>query len=244
MLLRALGHFDRYLIEGTGVAGGQWTLVTPEHVQAYLVHRGRLRLEIAKQFFRWLRSRKVTDHNLARALPRRARSPRLCVLTTDQVLACYRRWTSAEDDPRQSIVGLLALVHCLRSGEIRHMHLNDVLTFDRVRVGEGIVELAPPVADALARYIAWRHEMYGGRSSYLLVSRGSRLYDRPVSPAWFSENLLAGISVASLRQSAIQRLVQALGQDGLQVAAYPRLSLGAAGNYMRIFRPVPATTSA
>ena len=244
MLLRAVGHFDVYLSECAGVAGGQWTLVTPEHVHGYLAHRGRLRLEEAKLFFRWLRSRKATGHNLARALPRRTRSPRLCVLTTEQVLACYQQWTSADADPRQALVGLLALVHCLRSGEIRHMRLSDVLTPDRLQVGEGTVELAPPVADALARYLAWRREMYGGESSYLIVSRGSRLHDRPVSSAWFSENLFVGLSVAGLRQSAIQRLVQALGNDGLQLAAYTRLSLAAAGNYLKIFRPMPAMTPA
>jgi hypothetical protein len=36
---------------------------------------------------------------------------------------------------------------------------------------------------------------------------------------WFTEDLLDGVAIHSLRQSAIQQLVQALGCDGLQVAA-------------------------
>ena len=97
-----------------------------------------------------------------------------------------------------------------------------------------MVELAAPVGDALARYLAWRARTYGGPSTYLLVSRASRLHDRPVSNVWFTENLL-GVPVASLRQTAIQRLISAVGCDGLQVAAHTDLSLGAVGAYMRVF---------
>jgi hypothetical protein len=64
--------------------------------------------------------------------------------------------------------------------------------------------------------------------------RASRLHDRPVSNVWFTEDLL-GIPVASLRQTAIQRLISAVGCDGPEVAAHTALSLGAVGAYMRVF---------
>lgn len=136
-------------------------------------------------------------------------------------------------------MGLLALVHCLRNGEIRHLRVADVVGTDRLRVGERVVHLADPVADALARYLAWRAQTYAGPSTYLLVSRASRLHDRPVSNVWFRDNLLGGVSVASLRQTAIQQLIQAVGCDGLAVAAHTALSLSAVGVYLRAFGRTP-----
>ena len=160
---------------------------------------------------------------------------RLRVLPLDQVIALYQRWTGVEANPAEALVGLLALVHCLRAGEIRRLRLDDVLPDGRLRVGRTTIDLSPPVAVALSRYRAWREEWYGGPSTYLLVSRQSRLHDRPVSAAWFTENLLEGVSVAALRQTAIQRLIQGTSTDGLQLAVYARLSLDASGVYMSAF---------
>jgi hypothetical protein len=64
-----------------------------------------------------------------------------------------------------------------------------VLGPDRVRVGERVVELAEPVTHTLARYPARRARTYGGPSTYLLVGKASGLHDRPVSNAWFTDNL-------------------------------------------------------
>jgi hypothetical protein len=137
-------------------------------------------------------------------------------------------------------VGLLALVHCLRSGEIRALRLSGVFASDELRVGDRVIHLAEPAADALARYLRWRAEHYGGPSTYLLVSRASRLHDRPVSQYCLQHNILGGISVSSLRQTAIRSLIHGAGCDGLQLASYARLSLDAAGVYLRAFgAPVP-----
>jgi integrase len=177
---------------------------------------------------------------IARALPKPSKPLRLRLLTAEQVAERYRRWTAGGAHPPEALVGLLALVHCLRSGELRTLALSSVVGRDRLRVGSRIVHLAEPVAEALARYLTWRAERYAGPSTYLLVSRASRLHDRPVSRCWLQENVLGGITVASLRQTAIQHLIQGSGCDGLQLASYARLSLDAVGVYMRAFdAPAP-----
>jgi hypothetical protein len=111
-------------------------------------------------------------------------------------------------------------------------------------VGERTIGLLPPVVFAVDRYMNWRHQHYGGPSRYLLVNQANRLRDRPVGDTWFQYNLLNGIAVASLRQSGIQQLVQALGCDGLQLAAYTRLSLGAIGIYIKTFGRRPPSVEA
>lgn len=244
MCLRALAGFDRYLSEQADVGGGQWSLVTLDEVHGFLAGAGRFALQPTKAYLSWLRSRKKMDRPIASALPKRSKPLRLRLVSTEQAAERYRRWTASDSDPREALVGLLALVHCLRSGEIRALRLSDVLGSDHLSVGDRAVNLAAPVAEALTRYLRWRAESYGGPSTYLLVSRASRLHDRPVSRFCLQENILGGVSVSSLRQTAIQSLIHGAGCDGLQLACFARLSLDAAGAYIRAFgAPVPGRTN-
>lgn len=198
----------------------------------------------AKAFFTWLLTRKHTREPITKRLPKPPKPFRIRLLSDEQVRAFFSGWTDGNTDPAAALVGLLALVHCLRKIEIRLLRLTDVLAANQVRIGTRVIELAPPVATALGRYLAWRSEHYAGPSSYLLVTQASRLHDRPVSQGWFAEHLLPA-PVANLRQTAIHRLIAASGCDGLQLAAYAQLSLDAVGVYMRAFgAPAPWPPSA
>lgn len=240
MCLRALAGFDRYLSEQTRISGGQWSLVTLDEVHAYLTETGRFALQPAKAFFTWLRTRKKVERPIARALPKPPRLLRLRLLSTGQVAECYGKWTAEDAYPPEALVGFLALVHCLRAGEIRLLRLSDVVSSDQVRIGGRLIHLALPVTQALARYMEWRYGNYAGPSTYLLVSRASRLHDRPISQSWFYSNLFKGVSVAQLRQTAIRHLIEGSGCDGLQLASYAGLSLAAVGVYMSAFSaPAP-----
>ncbi len=237
LLLASLVRFDAYLSDETTVGPGQWTLVTLGHVEAFLDQGQRWLLEQARPFFGWLHTRRGCSP-IATVLPVRRRCVRLRMLPVARLRAAYRRWTTAEASPTEALVGLLVLVQCLGSGDLRYLRLSDVLAPDRLMVGGHARSLAPPVTAALARYLAWREEMYGGPSTYLLVSTVSRLHDRPVSADWLGENILR-TPVSSLRQSAIQQLVQTLGCDAMQVAASTGLSLTAVQHYMTLFsRPL------
>lgn len=165
------------------------------------------------------------------------------------------RETPAQEGHRlaQALAGLLVLVHCFSAQELRTLQVADVLAPNRLQAGTGrggkrVVQLAPPVADALARYLAWRAVAYGGPSTYLFVTWASRLHDRPPAASWFHENLLGETPPASLRQSAILQLVQALGCDGLELAACTRRGLQTVQGYLREFgapldRRLPTTPS-
>lgn len=211
----------------------------------YLSEGSRFRLERARMFFRWMHRRKGSASNLEDALPRPPHTFRPRVLPLDEVRRLYTRWAAADAPPTEALVGLLALVHCLRTGEIRLLRMVDVLAGGQIRVGGLTVDLAPPAADALHRYLQWRADWYHGPSEYLIVSRASRLHNRPVSASWFAVHLLPEVSVAALRQTAIQRLIQGADTDGLQLAAYARLSLDASSVYLRAFGgPTPWPPSA
>jgi hypothetical protein len=117
------------------------------------------------------------------------------------------------------------------------------------RRSKRVVPLAPPAVPAVIafeRYLARRALAYGGPSTYLFVTRVSRLHDRPPSASWFHENLLGETPPERLRQSAIQQLVQALGCDGLELAACTRRGLQTVQGYAKLFgRPAaPARAGA
>jgi len=239
LLLRALVAFDAYLADETAVGPGQWSLVTPLHAEAFLAARHRFYLESARPFFCWLHTRRHCL-DLAGALPRRPKSVRVRSLPAAQVAALYHRWARGQAPVVESVAGLLALVHCLSAGDLRYLRLSDVLGPERLLVRGRVRELTPPVAGALARYLAWRAEWYAGPSSYVFVSAASRLHDRPVSVSWFGVNVL-GVPVADLRQTAIQHLIRAVGCDALQVAAYTGLGVAGIQRYLTLFgRPHPA----
>lgn len=103
------------------------------------------------------------ERPIARALPKRSKPLRLRLVSTEQAAASYRGWTAPDSDPREALVGLLALVHCLRSGEIRSLQLSDVIGNDRLSVGDRVVHLAEPVAEALACYLGGERNATVGR---------------------------------------------------------------------------------
>lgn len=243
-LLRALAAFDAFLV-ATAIGGGQWSLVTVAMLETYLGEGSRLRLERARIFFHWLHRRKGSTPRLDDVLPRPPHLFRPRVLPVDDARRLYSRWISTDAPPTEALVGLLALVHCLRTGEIRHLRTTDLLPDGQLRVGGSTIVLTPPVIRALDRYLRWRRDWYDGPSEYLIVSRASRLHNRPVASNWFAVYLLPDVSVAALRQTAIQGLIQGTDADGLQLAAYTRLSLDASSVYLRAFGgPAPWPPSA
>jgi hypothetical protein len=236
--MRTVVQLDQYLESQPDLAGGQWSMLTPHHLESYLAQHNRHSLQYVKTFFRWLHSRKRVP-SLITILPDFKRTLRLQVLPLEQILELYQHWTSETSPPTQALIGLLALVHCLTSQQIRYLRLKDIVGANRLLIDGKELLLAEPVATALTRYLEWRAQTYGGPSSYVLVSQLSRLHDRPVSSTWFHKDLLPGTPIASLRQSAIQQLVRDLGCDGLQLAAYTRLSLQSVQTYLKVFAPLP-----
>jgi integrase len=231
-LLRVVAAFDRFVLDRPNVGPGQWSLVSEDDVEAYLAEAGRFSLQPGRAFFEWLGRKQAT--RLQRALPAAPHLVRIRQLPAEELHRRYREWTAGDADPLAALAGLLAIVHCLRSGEIRTLRLSDVVAPDLLRVRDVIVPLAPPVEAALGRYLEWRSEHYGGPSRYLLVSRASRLHDRPISQDGLQKRL-GGATVAALRQTAIRQLFAGVGADGLQLAAATRLSLHAADTYRRAF---------
>jgi hypothetical protein len=228
-----LVEFDHFLAEQTCVETGQWSLVSGDHVSAYLAERGRFALTQTRAFFMWIAARKRM-RRLDSFIPWRRSQFRTRLTPYGAVLELYRYWTSADAHPRQALAGLLVLVHCLRPRELQRVKISDVCPPDELQLDGRCIKLAPPVVAVLDRYLAWRSENYSGPSGYLLVSAAGRVSDRPISKQTVSRPTFLGTSPSGLRQTAIRCLVQ-LGVDGLELAAQTRLQLAAVQEYQYAF---------
>jgi hypothetical protein len=228
-----LVEFDQFLTEHTCVEIGQWSLVSGDHVSAYLAQRGRYALTQTRAFFSWIAARKRMQR-LDSFIPWRRSQFRTRLTPYADVLERYRYWTSSNAHPQQALTGLLVLVHCLRSRELQRLKISDVRLPDELELDGSRIKLAPPVVAALDRYLAWRSENYTGPSGYLLVSAAGRLSDRPISKQTLSHSTFLGTTPSGLRQAAIRCLVQ-LGVDGLELAAQTRLQLDAVQEYQFAF---------
>jgi hypothetical protein len=228
-----LVQFDRFLTLQTRVETGQWSLVSGDHVSSFLAQHGRFALTQTRAFFIWIAARK-RSRRLDSFIPWRKSQFRTRLTPHAAVLERYRYWTSTEAHPQQALAGLLVLVHCLRSFELRRLKVGDVRPPDELELGGRHIKLAPPVIAALARYEAWRSDTYSGPSDYLLVSAAGRVSDRPISKQTLSRPTFLGTSPSGLRQTAIRCLVQ-LGADGLELAAHTRLQLDAVQEYQFAF---------
>jgi len=231
--LAQLVELDHFLTERTRVETGQWSLISGDHVSAYLAQQGRYALTQTRAFFIWIAARKRM-RRLDSFIPWRRSQFRTRLTPYADVLARYRYWTSPNAHPQQALTGLLVLVHCLRSRELRRLTITDVRPPDELELGGRHIKLAPPVVGALDQYLAWRSENYTGPSDYLLVSAAGRVSDHPISKQTLSHSTFLGTSPSGLRQTAIRCLVQ-LGVDGLELAAHTRLQLEAVQEYQFAF---------
>jgi hypothetical protein len=232
--LRQLVEFNHFLTEQPYVETGQWSLVSGDHVSAFLAQCGRYALTQTRAFFIWIAARKRM-RRLDSFIPWRRSRFRTRLTPHAAVLERYRYWTSPDAHPPQALTGLLVLVHCVRSLESRRLKISDVRPPDELEFGGCQIKLAPPVVAALDLYLAWRAENYTGPSSYLLISAAGRVRDQPISKQTLSGPSFLGTSPSGLRQAAIRCLVQ-LGADGLELAAQTRLQLAAVQEYQFAFR--------
>jgi len=228
-----LVQFDRFLTRQTSVETGQWSLVSGDHVSSFLAQHGRFALTQTRAFFIWIAARKRM-RRLDSFIPWRRSQFRTRLTPHAAVLERYGYWTSPEAHPQQALAGLLVLVHCLRSLELRRLKISDVRSPDELELGGRQIKLALPVVAALDRYLTWRSDNYRGPSNYLLVSAAGRVRDHPISKQTLAWPTFLGTSPSGLRQTAIRSLLQ-LGADGLELAAHTRLQLDAVQEYQSAF---------
>jgi hypothetical protein len=86
------------------------------------------RLQIARQFFRFAKTNKMTLIDPTSGLSAKAAKGFIGqALTPDQQRRLFQRWiTDPAVHPHEALLGILALLHGASSAEVRHLHLDDI----------------------------------------------------------------------------------------------------------------------
>lgn len=233
-VLGAVGRFDRFLSSLNDDDPRTWAAVTQEHVNRYLATTRRYGVEDAKPFFTWLAGRKGLP---PLTIPCHGGGlQQLRPLPSGLVRDLFNHWTAPEADPQWALAALLSLVHAVPPGRLRQLRLTDVVGGDDPLQLRNMPPLVEPVQQALARFLDWRQSHYQGPSTFLLVSRGSRFVDRPVSNRVLRERACRNLPTSRMAQAAIRELIEA-GADPLDLQAFTGLGVATIDTYLRVFQP-------
>lgn len=215
-----------------------WSTVEVGDIEAFLglqpANRTR-RAGVLRQFFGWARKNKIVLVDPTNGLPSsRHRGFMGQTLSLAEQRRLFRRWTQDESiDPREAIVGILALLHAASNSELRQLRVTDV---DRragtIRLGDRPypVPLDPVSAAALDRCLSHRASL-GTENPHVIVTKVTKTRSTPASTAYMSHVLdAAGVAPKRLRSTRLVDLV--IGLDPKVVAEALGMNAGGLVSYM------------
>jgi site-specific recombinase XerD len=215
-----------------------WSTIEVGDVDAFLglqpANRSR-RVTALRQFFRWARKNKIVLVDPTSGLPAaRHRGFTGQTLSLAEQRRLFRRWTLDESvDPREALVGILALLHAASNLELRKLRAADI---DR-RAGtirlDGRphpVPLDPVSGAALDRCLSHRASL-GTENPHVIVTKVTKTRSTPASTAFMSHVLdAAAVAPKHLRSTRLVDLVISL--DPKVVAEALGMNAGGLVSYM------------
>jgi len=195
-----------------------WALVDIADIEAFLAelpkNRAR-RLAVLRQFFRFARSRHLVLVDPTRGVAvKRHRGFRGRTLTITQQRALFRRWSAdPAAHPHEALFGLLAILHCASSRELRLLEVDHIDASNRsIHLGKRPhpVPLDPVSWTALQRSLDHRDTLRTN-NPHVIVTRGTKADRRPASEAYMSHLLdLCGLPPKMLRTTRLADLVNTI----------------------------------
>ena len=195
-----------------------WALVDVHDIEAFIAAQPstrKRRLSVARQFFRFARTRRIVLVDPTRTLTAStSRGFTGTTLTLDQQRDLFHRWTSDPTvHPHEALMGILALLHGASSVEVRLLRLNDIDGSRRtVLLGRRpqAVPLDPASWAVLERCLTHR-ESQRTVNPHLVVTRGTKAGNQPASTAYFSHLLdAAGAPPRTVRCTRLAALVNTI----------------------------------
>lgn len=160
-------------------------------------------------------------------------------LTFQEQRELVKRWSSPDCDPREAVVGILALVYGLSADEIRNLELESFINEKTFHVDgrPTDITLADNLVPVLERYMLWREELCkGSQVRYLIVSRESYKTKRKLGQhlIW---NILS-LSGHSPRRLRATTLLDAASTGNIKLLESMGLAFDSTRPYMRAATPV------
>lgn len=195
-----------------------WALVDVADIEAFLAelpnNRAR-RLTVLGQFFRFARNRRLVLVDPTRGMSaKRHRGFRGRTLAITQQRALFRRWSAdPAAHPHEALFGLLAMLHCASSRELRLLEVDHIDASDRsIHLGKRPhrVPLDPVSWTALQRSLDHRDTLRTN-NPHVIVTRGTKADRRAASEAYMSHLLdPCGLPPKTLRTTRLADLVNTI----------------------------------
>ena len=211
-----------------------WAAVAVADIENFLGDKSRHRLASCRMFFAFARRRKLILINPTAGITR-ARPGGFAGKTVNNAEQhrLIRRWTRTDIDPRERVVGLLALLHGATSTQIRDLQVADIDPKAGTMIITGRPYLVPvdPITLAAIDSVLTARAALRTTNPHLLLTKDSRMHDTACSPYFMTHILdLAKTSPALLRQTRLADLAHAL--DPRLVAAAFGMTAGGALHYV------------
>jgi hypothetical protein len=195
-----------------------WATVDTADIEAFIgmLPRSRpRRLGALANFFRFAKSRKLVLVDPTKGIaPGPPRPMTTETLSRSEERRLFRRWTSDETPPNESLLGLLTLLHGASLAEVRDLTINDVHeAAHAVRLGRRpcLTHLDPATWAALQRVLAARRSL-ATTNPHVVVTRATKTRSTAASTPYLSHLLLdsVGIPPQRIRVSRIAKMVASL----------------------------------
>ena len=201
-----------------------WATVDTGDIEAFigLLPRSRpRRLGALANFFRFAKARKLVLVDPTRGIaPGPPRPMTTETLTPSEERRLFRRWTSGDAPPNESLLGLLTLLHGASLAEVRNLTVDRVHDATRsVQLGRRpyLTPLDPATWAALQRVLAARRSL-ATRNPHVVVTRSTKTRSTPASTPYLTHLLdSVGIPPQRIRVSRIAKMV--VGLDAKVVAS-------------------------
>jgi integrase len=234
-----------------------WEMVTQDDVISFLRFlpcnsnsRHIVRWDL-HSFFRFCLRHRYVAHNPVPNERGREGPPSFRPLPFDEQRRLLERW-SRLDDPQETLIGCLGLLHGLSTSDLRRLRLADVdLQSGRLRLLRRPVPLIldPLTRHGLEAYIQARAaDPVLALNPYLVVNRANRYHTDPVSQRYLAKYLKrrAGVTQQDLRWSCLamyaqesgpRLLIDALGLSPTQAGRYQHFLAYRADQALADFHP-------
>ncbi len=179
-----------------------------------------------RSLFRFLKARRhVFANPTVRIRADRVPPPLLLPMDLEPVRAAL-----ASTDPAIAAIAAIVAFHAPRNGQLRHLHLTDLVD-GRLTIDRTIIVLAEPARQRLASWLAhrtrqWPHTI----NPHLFINHNTALRTTPVSGPYLSKIL--GIPVQTIREDRILHEAIATGGDVRRLCDLFGITVSGAERYL------------
>lgn len=220
--------------------------ITREHIIGYINFLRRRnsqknaynRFREISSFFTWAQKHRIAFTNPCKNVHVNYGHQITEAIKEKQQRSLVNRWIDPKTDPREALIGVLALIYACSQKELINLTLDMLNNHTLTIPGRSFkIEFQGQLKELLDRYLIWREKMCkGAKNDYLFVSKSSYKLNHPMSQnnmyRIFQKN---GVNLRELRSTRLQDIACT---GDVKILEGLGLSFEGTRPYLRVAAPV------